>query len=741
MMRNHLPGCQSDSSIVNITRTVSRNPCAIIAFVLLVSFGGSLSVTAAPLASQPGTIEITDADAPVITLAVDQRAAVAFASRFQRLGARVDLGRGDGVLNTLPDREIGDVLTIAEDVDTFGDVLTVKLCGERFSPCARRILQANTELDVYLVTGSPQNEFMAKVFTGFVTEAPYDVQAPSATVTALDAAGLYAEKRAKDWSLPPNSGRERLDITIELLGIGGIPIRALDIPAGAVNKPHTLGDRPILDFLRDFLGVLGVEIGFENGGFVARRYDANLPPVLELNPSNLFPQLTIDAPRPLDPNILGVVSTSSTRTELGGYVTEGPLSVVVVGPYAPDTAVQKIDDGVVTETEFSPVEAVQVISESLTTITKFGGVAVRTEKLEYGWLAERAAGSQIVRTPSNEDPPEDYVVEPVPGTVWVFSDGSTRAVSRETYRLINRTVITKDLDEAGRVIYVRQDRYKYRSYEEALFDVDVNAGITKDLPPQNAVPLGDDGHGMQFGKEVFGMSPFLPTLPTEYDETRYTLSEAGEILAEEFTERYHTLPAIRRRAEGAHGYGLDSRTYHTEGTEIAPYGFFAPEQAYRGLRVTTKRYEPIVGDEDSYRITESVRPGNKAPTVTTSDPITGSLPRPEKAEPSTSTQEIRATFEDRDRIALAGAEIESIEHNEFIETQEGAEVYARHRARMASARILNCTMPIESLCHKWRMVRVNIPGASIDGLTFELRKVSRDAASFSQGITAAHYSI
>lgn len=692
--------------------------------MLLVSFGGTLSVTPAPLASQPGTIEITEVDAPVITLDVDQRAAVAFAQRFQSLGARVDLGRGDGVMNTLPDREIGDVLTISEDADSFGDVLTVKLNGPRFSPFARNILQAKTGLDVYLVTGSPQHEFMAKVFTGFVTDASYDVQPPSATVTCLDAAGLYAEKRAKDWSLLPNSGRERLDITIELLGIGGIPIRWLDIPPGVVNKPHTLGDRPILDFLRDFLGVLGVEIGFENGGFVARRYDATLPPVLELNPSNLFPQLTIDAPKPLDPNVLGVVSTSSTRTEIGGYVTEGPLSVAVVGPYAPDTAAEMIDGGVVTATGLTPVSAVQVISESLTTVTKFGGVAVRTERVERGWMAERAAGAQVE---SVVESPEAFTIGPVPGTVFVFPDGSTRAIQRETFRDLTHTVQTKELDSERRVIRIRDERDRWKRYLRSIFEVGEAIG--------DPVPLSDDGQGMQFPTEVFGM-PFGLRRPTELDVTEFTLNEAGEITAETKTEHFHDLPAETRHADEAHAYGTDQRVYRATSPEgiVSNFDFVLP---WRGLRVTTKTYEPI--DEDSYRVIESVRLGNNAPTVTTSDPIVGSLPRPEKAEPSTSSQEIRATYEDRDRIALAGEEIEDIEHNEFIETQAEAEVYARHRARMASAKVLNCTIPIESLCHKFRLVRVNIPGASIDGLTFELRKVSRDAATFSQGITANHY--
>lgn len=718
--------------------------------MLLLSFGASLTVTSEPLASQLGTIEITD-DAPTIALTVDTRAAVAFAQRYQRLGVRVDLETtpGSGVMRTLPAHEVGEELTITESTDSYGDILTVKLNGPRFSPFARRILQAKTGIDVYFVIGSPGNEFMAKVFTGFVTEASYEVQPPSATVTALDAAGLYAEKRAKDWSLPPNSERTRLSINLELLTIGEIPIRSIDLGpdgGGIVNKPHTLGDRPILEFLRDFDAVLGVEIGFEAGGFVAKRHDATLPTVLELNPSNLLPQITIDAPKPLDPNVLGVVSTSSTLADLGGYVTESLPTVIVTGPYAPDTAVQKIANGVVTDTLLSPVESVQTISESFTTVTKLGNVAVRTEKLERGWYAERAAGAQVVRVGSSPSSPGvwEYTVDPVPGTVYVFPDGSTRAVPRETLRDLARSVATKTLDDQNRVVAERELRYRWQRFQQAIFKVGLFSSVLADEPPQSggAIPIWDDGFGAQWPTEIFGLSSVTDqsgeTPPTELTEKEFTLNEAGEIIKETTREYSHALPLKSRRQNQAFRFGLESTDYYADDEENRGWNAFNRYQQWRSVVTTEKTYRAL--DEDSYVTAVSVREGSKAPTVTTSDPIIGSLPRPEKAEPTNSSQEIRATYEDRDRIALAGEEIEDIVHNEFVETQAEAEAYARHRARLASARTLNCSMPIEGLVHKWRPVRVNIPGASIEGLSFYVRQVRRDAASFSQAIVAEHYS-
>lgn len=713
--------------------------------MLLLSWGGTLTVGDESLASQLGTLEITD-DSPVINLSVDTRATVAFAERYQRLGVRVEYDRGDGVFLTFPAHtDLADTLVIEESADRFGDTLSFAVTGEKWAPFARQVLRARTEIRVYFITGSPQHEFSARVFTGWIVTSRYDVTPPVTHIEALDAAGMHAEKRAKDWSLPPHSGRTRREITLELLTIGAIPYGALDFGpdgGGVVNKPHTLGDRPIVAWLQDALAVKGVEVGFEGGVFVARRYDATLPPVLELTPANLFPEIGLTPPATLAPNVLGVVAVEVTRSDLGGYVTEQPVSVVVTGPYAPDTAVEVIEGGVVTATGLTPIEAVQKISESLTTVTKFGGVAVRTEKLERGWFAEAAAGAQVERVGSSPSSPGvwEYTVDPVTGTVWVYPDGSTRNVPRETYRELSRTINTKTMDDQYRVIGEREERYKWQIFRRAIFEVDFLSSVLVDEPPGGSgdpVPIGDDGQGMMYGREVYGGLLFGLPHPNELVEKSYTLNADGEIVTEVTTEYFHQLPPTIRRRDNAHGFGLDNRTYHSAGDEGIESNF-SHVLPWRGLRVTTKTYESI--DEDSYRVIESVRLGSKAPTVTTSDPIIGSLPRPEQASPVSSSQEIRSMYEDRERIAMAGGEeIEDVEHNEFIETQAEADAYARHRARKASAIILSGTMPIEGLAHKWRMVRVKVPGAAIDGLSFEVRTVRRDAASFSQSITAAYY--
>jgi hypothetical protein len=701
--------------------------------VILLSVGGSIAVDGAPLASLPGSIEVTAGGAS-IALTVDARAAVAFAQRFQRLGVRVDLDRGDGTMLTLPDRDIGDGLVIEESTDAYGDKLTLTLVGERYSPFARKLLQSRPRVGVYFRTGAPGNEYLAKVFTGNVISSGYDVHPPSADVIVLDAAGLYSEKRAKDWSLPPNSGRTRLSITTELLGLGEIPVRLLDLGGaggGIVNKPHTIGDSPILDFLRDFLGAICVEVGFERGGFVARRFDPNTAAVLELNPSNLFPQLSLSPPEVLSPNVLGVVSTSSTRTEVGGLRTTNDC-VVTVGPYAPLSV-----DGPL------PV-AERTIHEVCTKTTFLGSLDVHTEQTTRGWYAVLAAGAEI--RPSL-DPP-GYEIVPTSATVYVYPDGSTRGDSVERFRRLRKMVRDKIVDDANRVVRVTEAQYFFHFLRTAMFQVTDGLDV---LLTETALPVNDDGQAVVGGREGMGLlegdegsrieGGLAATLdwmrPDTLTETDFVLTADGSILSETKTENYYSIGETRRRADGVFGYGTDPRAYSSRPGDAYPGAFEPYGGPWGGRKVTTTSYRAV--DEDRYEVTVTVRVGTEPPQTEPARIVVGALPRPERAEPTLSAQSITATYEDRERIAMAGEEIEDIEHNEFVETREEAEALARHRARLASAITLSCSMPIEGLVHKWRAVRVNVPGASIDGLLFHVRTVRRDAAAFSQAITAAHY--
>ena len=109
--------------------------------MILAELGGTVTITDDPWPSNDGDVEITEEGGFWIELTVDDRASVAATQRFQRLGVRVDVTPPGGATVTLPDREVAAGLTIEESADNYGDRLTVKLAGSRFSPMARALLR------------------------------------------------------------------------------------------------------------------------------------------------------------------------------------------------------------------------------------------------------------------------------------------------------------------------------------------------------------------------------------------------------------------------------------------------------------------------------------------------------------------------------------------------------------------------------------------------------------------------
>lgn len=709
--------------------------------MILAELGGTLTVTADYSPFLLGDVVVLDETAPVITITVTDPAGIAAAQRFQRLGVRVDYDRGDGTYQSFPDRMLAAGFTIEESASRIGDQLSFSLSGPQFAPLARGLLRANTGIRAYLTYGSPLYEYLALVFSGVVMQAPYTMLPPTADVVCLDAAGRYARRLAKTYNLPPNSGKTRGQMVRELLAIGDIPAGDLDLgenDGGILLKPVALGDRPILVYLPDALAVIGAEIGFENDLLVARRYDPLQPPVVELHAGNLLVTPTLTQPETLAANVIGVVAAATTYTEANGDVTD-ERSVITTGPYAPQRYEYRQDDGVLTENPGSGfgAEIDQVISETIYRTRKRGSLVIGEEEIERGWYAERAAGSEIKRVGNFPvDGVWPHEIRAVGGTVYIYTDGSTRARFEEQFRDIRRRVLKKELDADQNVVQKREERYRFHMFTKALFSVDLHSGVLVDEPPENWTWLTDEGHGADTATEVFAERG-----PMEITITDYELADDGTIAAEVVREYTHgTGRAIFRRI-GAWGYGIENRVYTNRGEEDKrlswPTNGGGETSAFANVLTTTTRYR-VLG-EDTFEKSVSVSLNGAPPTVTDYPPETGAPPFPEHVEPIATTQEIRYGVDDEERIALAGERIEDIEHNEFVQSREEAITYARIRARKAAALKLSCEMPIEGLVHKWRMLRVNLPGTSIHGKRFYVRSVTRDAERFAQTVEAEWY--
>lgn len=703
---------------------------------------GTLTVTADDTPSQAFDLFVEDPDAPFIELTVTERAAVAASQRDSMLGVSLDRNRGDGVMIPISDRELAGVFTITEDAEMFGDLMKFSVSGPQYSPFGASGLRFRGNVRAEVVYGFGVNEYRAHVFDGFVISAPFSDPPPAADVTCGDAATLYAERRAKDWTLPEFSNRTRLDITLELLGIGEIPTGRLDVGedgGGRINKAYALGDEPIVSWLQKFWRVRGREVGFIAGVFVIVNVmpGSNVEPAVAIiTPANTIPPYTLDAPTTLEPNVHGVVAVTVTRQD--SLVAGAPtvLLTTIDAPYAPAGYVAKQINGVLTEETYPTTEAFRRIYELRNSTTKLGTVDIRVEEEEKSMYALRGTLAQLVQVAGL--PLDDFDIEPFnPGTAYIYEDGSTRAEPVETLQVTRRMLRVKDVDANNNVVFIREERRLPRFYRRATFENPSGDDIPL-TPYSGRLPLSDDGNGVN--------APFIETLElpagltgsaTEITITTYDLNDDETIKHETVTEYVTSIGEKLFRAEDRFGYGVDEqKTWTAFENELvsAPLNELAQ---YRGRKITRKSYRVI--NEDLYAETETIIENGKT-ILKPERTVTGSLPTPEKAEPTTTQQEIRAITKDGERIAYAdGEEIEITEHNEFIQDDDEAAFYSRFLAREAAAITLILTMPIEAQIHKWKSVVVDLPGASADDLTFFVRQITRDVARFSQQIVAKNY--
>lgn len=706
---------------------------------LLAQIEATVTLTADLTPSVPLTFFVDDDDAFYADVSVTDAASAAFFQGANALGIGLSYDRSDGVMVQWPDREIVNEFTINESRDQFGDTMTFAVTEEKHSPFGGSVLRRRTNVLAEAVVGMPGRDYRAQLFNGFI--ADYDHSSPPAVsrVTCLDGAGRHAQKRAKDYVIPPNSGWTRLKITNDLLEIGEINAGAMDVgddDGGIINKPYTIGDKPIIEWLRDFWRVRGRYVHFINDAFVIVAYDSTLPSVATIRPNNTIGGYSLTQAGTLDPNVYGVVSVSVTRQD--SLVPGAPVVTLTTTEevYKPVAASFEQNDGVVTENIIPTFAAFQVTHELRTSSQKLGTVEIRYEETERAMSARRAARVQLVG-----DPDDDGIV-PVTGRVFIHPDGSTRAERSESLQVIRRLLRLKSLDVNHNVVDIREERRAPRSFRVATFTV--TAGV--DVPRGNTgapVPLDDSGQGMLFGRE-FDDLPNLPGHPPELVLTHYNLA-ADDSIADETTTEY--FPSVGQEVQRSHypeafGYGIDQRTYHAVPSDMYLSSLIVPGGEvglYTGKRVTRKVYAAI--DEDSYRATTTVLEDGATRPIVTTQVIVGDLPRPEKAEPTSSSQEISFKTEDAERIAYAGGEkIEIVEHNEFIQNDDEAEFYSRFLAREASAIVATFTVPFETQIHVFKNIVVDVPGSAIDSLTFGVTDVQRNAATFDEQVTAVYFS-
>lgn len=700
---------------------------------VVASVRSNVTITSALADSQraTATVVIDNGDSVQATVNISDDARLAAAAPAAQIAVRLAVDLGSGLV-TLPASEPPAELTIRESADEIGDTLRFQLAGPNWNPHVRAFGRGLSKVEAHIGYGEPGAVFFAKVFTGYVAEAPYSFSPPVLSVLAIDGSIKHRYKRLKDFAVDADSGRTRLSILQEMLSLAEIPAR-VDLgrnSGGTVNKPVTPGEAYILEYIRDWLSVLDVEIGFVDDVLVIQRFDPSGITVATMTPSNVERGgLSTTPPASLAANKVVAKAIRYERSLPDGESSETTV-VETIMPYAQQSWVIQQQSGADSvNPNPQPSATMRVVSRITTKNTRRGTLVVRTEQTEEA-IYSRIRSRLTFVTPAG-------TVSEVNG-VYQYPDGTWRRDPTERLMPIRHNVVEKKLDDELRVVEVIERDYHYRFHARALYEVDGSGESAEDVViSQGNVPLLEDGQGVVESVEMIGGIDYLgsaPMVPDRYTKTTYELDEDGLIASEEVIERYPSKGVPRSaKTDGTFAYGLSEREYMSKPNELVQ-SIVAGVPLYHGLTITRRSYRDL--SEDEFETVETTIENGNPVTVRTRG--TGTRPAPERVEPETITQALEAAAVDEERVMLS-YEIESFAHNEYIESRGEALAVADAELRRLSAISFAISMPLEGLIHKWKWVTLNLPLFGLNNMRLYVREVERNFGRFRQTVKADFY--
>jgi len=401
---------------------------------------------------QTGSLKVTGRarnenldDSVNFTITITDELAQAVAASWRLLGLQIEMDDGAG-LRVLKRGEIGGAVNLHASLDQIGRTLTFSRLLPDGSPLASNLLLGMRRIKATGYMGTSPATMQARLlFDGFLHSAVFNGSPPVVEITAQDASILYAERRL-ELDIAEGSGRTRLDIGTEILTSAAIPYGALDYGpngGGIVRKAMSVGgDQNLLEWFRASLVPIGRRLRFNQAGQLeVGKFDETAAPVRRFNVGAIA-NLAITPPSTTEPNEVSMSGTAvqlvSEATSVTGDGSGGLASGMVVnnvvnlGDYAPQTATKvqdhitgSIADAIVPPAGRSPVVSAISTSTSIDIDTS-GTVTVREIVDEYGFYAQRAC--------------QYHIVDAAGGLGWntifdvyLFSDGSARAVTVETY--------------------------------------------------------------------------------------------------------------------------------------------------------------------------------------------------------------------------------------------------------------------------------------------------------------------
>lgn len=665
----------------------------------------------------------------------------------------VDLGTG---LQLIPNAAIGAGIMLTESLDQLADTLTFSLVGESFSPLINRALTGRQRVTLRLAYGADGAVFDGVVFDGHLFSASFDGYQLSCT--AHDFAGQWVRKLTTP-DIPAGSGRYRTEIAHALLASGGVSVGSIDLAnnGNTIAKAVSYADVPLLNFAKDFLSPADAVLWCEQG----RLHIASIAALvaraaIPIGRNMIARPLSIQAPPTTGANVVTAAAVKFTPQDLDGdgqVATETTVSVVETSAvYAPLREDAVID------------AQMRVVSRVTTTTVTQGGVTVWQVVDEEGWYARHGGASQAVASAGMNYTDGtgahvavygqvfrdgDGTIAPVfPYSGYRFPDGSLRADTIETFRLVRRTVTNRVLDTQGRVETESVRTYRWRLPEKAV--AEVGPGAVETLYEPNVIPGGyvmlrDDGSRdagpAEWSWQSLNEEPTTPRTSNSRREawedlehsnqhdtltlTVHTINIGGQIDQQVMTEGAYSRGAeMAPGVAGGYVYGATSKEYWT----------LAEDTRDGSIVITTTTYDAL--GEDSYRQTVTQIATGGAPTTQVST-VNGALPYPQQVSNPYESQEITATVTTALGVTLNGETTEATA-NEFCETVAELATVARAIVRDAAAIPVTFDMPLEAVVHKARMVTPALAeyGADVPMLVWS---VSRNLSTFRQTVTARVY--
>lgn len=655
---------------------------------------------------------------------------------FRRIGVKVEIDSGAGFAEIDLD-ELGAHLSIEEDLDniTGGDRLSFTLLGPDYSPVSSNLLRGRRPVRVTGILdagGGERSEIV--VFNGFTHEAGFDLYPPVSRVTAFDTGSKFSETLIS-WNEDPGHGKTRKDLLVDICTEYGIALGEIDLgPFGKteLQKPISVAEVPILEFLTEWLSPCDVRIWFSGGKFNAVRYRSGDTVERTISAA----QLCVDGGAINPPDIqrpTKVTVTASSYQSLDPTGTRTAVTIEsVTREYTRQRSVAKMAVGTGTVTEDNGGDGdvtgdpqTMETSRIITRRTFQGSLLVRSDVEEWGWYARRVAARQVSVL---------GVVEPLAGlwgeSVYQYADGSWRAEPSERWRPIRQTIVSKALDADNYVVSERGEAFFYRWIRASHATIDISG----DESQRVSRPITEQGETLVAAGEQwwgnYGEGPF--TDPHESTVTKFSRDGEGFLTKVTTETSAQSAGALMGSTKlNAKVYGVETKSYYKENRERV-----------RLVSTLTETYEQL--DDSLYVLTEVETlseggPGGGDYTERRSRDVIGVGPRAEKLEPQEVSEEYRISSTDSVREPLNG-EISVYLHNEYCENESELTNVAEAALREAAAIEFQLEIPFDWATHKGQWVQVVIPDVGLDHKAYVssvVKVISPDG--FRQRLTCMHY--